>query len=347
MRKLITSFCVATACACALAESPSSPDSTTLLSISSDVRIDWQLDRVNSDTDNSNTGFNAKFFFLRLDGKIFDCLTYSIRERLNAVKKDASFWDATDWVYLNFATHGWNFQAGKSTVNIGGWEYDRNPANIFAASVFWNNINCYQLGGMVSYSFNSGDSLSMQVCQSPFFTSLNRNLYSYNIMWTGKHGCFKPIWSANLMEYSRGRYISYLALGNRFELGNLYAEVDFMNRAARHQRFFAADCSVMTEIGWKINNRFTVQAKYTYDVNKSNTDADLLVTDGTEINMIGADVEYYPLRKGAHNLRIHAGCWYSWGRNANSSDLWQDHTLFASVGITWHMDYLIHKKHAK
>ncbi len=38
-------------------------------------------------------------------------------------------------------------------------------------------------------------------------------------------------------EYADGRYISYLALGNRFSFGKWALELDLMNRAAAHRHF--------------------------------------------------------------------------------------------------------------
>lgn len=51
-------------------------------------------------------------------------------------------------------------------------------------------------------------------------------MYAYNLMWNGRHGFFEAIWSANLLEYAPDRYISYLALGNRFSFGKVALELD-------------------------------------------------------------------------------------------------------------------------
>lgn len=344
----LTSLCAAGMMVGAMTISPTllaqTQEETTLLNIGADVRVDWQLDRTAGHTRDNETGFEGKYFNLRLDGIILPGLTYSVRERFSKLMTDPSFWDATDWVYLNYRHKRWNFQAGKEVVAIGGWEYDRNPVDIFAASVFWNNISCYQLGVSAGYDLSPTDRLTAQVTQSPFFTRENRNLYAYNLMWTGSHDCFQPIWTANLVETDKGHYISYIALGNRFDFGHAYLELDFMNRASRHQKFLFADCSVMAEAGWRINGNWTLQGKFTYDVNSSSSARDALVTSGTEMKMAGADIEYYPLKKEKNTLRLHAGLWYSWGKNTNQADLWQHDTLFASIGITWHMNYYIRKK---
>ena len=309
------------------------------------ARVDFQWDAVDGHTQDANTGFEAKYLMFRIDGQIVKGLTYSWRQRLNKLHKDQAFFDATDWIYLNYAFRGWEFQAGKQVVGIGGWEYDRNPMDLYDCSVFWNNIPCYDLGVSVSRWITPSDKLLAQVTQSPFFTSDNRNMYAYNLMWQGNHGCFHPLYSLNLIEYEKGRYINYIALGNRFTFDKVEVEVDLMNRASSHQTFLFRDCSVMGEIAYSPTDRWRVFGKMTYDVNKSGTDADYTVSDGTELTMAGAGVEFYPLRKGRHSLRLHAGCFYSWGANANTENLMQDRSLFACVGLTWNMNILnINKK---
>ena len=330
---------------CALSFSPlvyaqSADDADEILRLDVLARVDWQNNSVDGSTLKDNSGFEGKYLMFRLDGKIVEGLSYSWRQRFNKMHFDSSFFDATDWLYLNYAVDRWNFQAGKEIVAIGGWEYDRHPADLFASSTFWNNVPCYQLGVSVAYDISSTDRLMVQAVQSPFFTRENRNMYGYSLMWTGSHGFYSPIWSANLFEYAEGKYISYLALGNRFSFGNLALELDFMNRASSGQTFFFKDCSVMADLSWRPDRRWKVSGKFTYDVNKTEKASDLCVLPDTEMKMAGGSVEFYPLLKKRTSLRLHAGCFYSWGENANSADLWQNKSLFATVGLTWDMNLL-------
>lgn len=306
--------------------------------LTTDVRVDWQNVWRDGKTENDNSGFEGKYFMFRVDGEIIPGLTYSWRQRLNKQHSDATFFDATDWVYLDYAWKRFSFSAGKEVVAIGGWEYDCYPVNIYSASVFWNNINCFQLGVQAGFRPDRGSQLSLQVVQSPFHTTKDRNLYGYNLFWNGRYGIFHALWSANLMQYAQGRYISYLSLGNRFDIGPVQVELDVMNRAASHQAFFGRDMTLVGQVAWCPNAAWRVHAKYTYDVNHSGTDADLCVLDGTELNMIGGGVEFYPLRRRRTNLRLHANCFYSWGKNANTADIMQRKTTVLDMGITWTMD---------
>ncbi len=315
-------------------------ETTSLFKLSTDVRIDWQLNRRDDATDDSNTGFRGKYIILRADGSIVKGLTYSWRQRFNKFTADQSFFDSTDWLYVNYAIDRWNFQAGKQIVAIGGWEYDAYPVDIYGGSVFWNNIPCYQLGVQAGFDVTKRDRLSLQAVQSPFFNKENRNMYAYNLMWSGSHGFFSALYSANLLEYDKGRYISYLSLGNRFRFGPVTVELDYMNRAASGQTFFFKDCTVAGQVAVEFAKRWKVSGKVTYDVNKTDKNADLTVLPGTELTMAGGSVEFYPLLKNKTSLRLHAAAYYSWGRNANAADVMQSKTLLFSTGRTWHMNFL-------
>lgn len=311
-----------------------------ILKLDIDVRADFQYDAIEDHTIDSETGFRGKYLVIRADGEIIPGLTYSWRQRLNKMHSDQGFFDATDWVYLNYQTGKWNFQAGKEVVAIGGYEYDRAPINLYGCSVFWNNVPCYDLGVSVGYDVTKSDRITLQTVQSPFFTPENRNMYAYNVMWTGNHGIFSSIWSANMIEYAKGRFINYIALGNRFDVGKWSLELDLMNRAASHQTFLFKDCSVMGELSYTPTSRWKVFGKVTYDVNHSGTGADFTVANGTELTMAGMGAEFYPLRKNRHTLRVHAAAFYSWGKNTIASNLMQDNTTFLSVGLTWNMNLL-------
>lgn len=336
MRKTLLIFCLAAAAFVRAEETATDP----LVNLQAEVRLDYQHDWLDGHTVNDNTGFEGKYINFRLDGNITDGLSYSWRQRLNKPHKDASFFDATDWVYLNYDFGRWSVAGGKQVVAIGGWEYDRAPIDLYGCSVFWNNVPCYQIGGSVSFRPSAADKLTFQLCESPFYTPENRNMYAYNLMWNGRHGFFEAIWSANLLEYAPDRYISYLALGNRFSFGKVALELDLMNRAASRQTFFLRDMSVMGELAYAPTSRWKVFGKMTYDVNRTHRDADLCVAPGTEMKMAGGGLEFFPLANGRHTLRLHANLFYSWGSNGNSADVMQNKTMLVDFGVKWNMHIL-------
>lgn len=310
-----------------------------------DYQRHWDGTRYSGQTTiDENTGFEGKFLNLRLDGNLTDNLSYSWRQRLNKNHNDRNFFDATDWVYLQWNTGRWTLAGGKQVVAIGGWEYDRAPIDLYGCSVFWNNVPCYQIGGSLAYNFAEADKLMFQFCESPFFTTDNRNMYAYNLYWSGSHGIYAPLWSVNMIEYRPGHYINYIALGNKFTLGDWAIELDVMNRASSHQKFLLRDCSVMGEVSVRPAPRWRLHAKMTYDVNHSGTSADALVLDGTELKMVGGGVEFYPFSKSIGTLRFHANAYYSWGRNANTGDVMQNKTTILDFGVKWDMNLLSIKR---
>lgn len=100
----------------------------------------------------------------------------------------------------------------------------------------------------------------------------------------------------------------------------------------------------MAEVQYKPDGKWNIFGKYTYDVNKSGTAADFTVLNGTELNMVGAGVEFMPFVNARHVLRFHASGFYSWGRNTNDADMMQNKTFTANVGVTWYMNLLSLKR---
>lgn len=322
-------------------------DSDRLLTAGAEARVDYEYYSTDGSTNSAESGFKGKYLALRADGMIVPGLTYSWRQRLNKMHFDKSFFDATDWLYLDYAVNRWNFQAGKLVVAMGGWEYNRPPVDIICGSIFWNNIPCYDLGVSAAFSPVPGHSLMAQVVQSPFFTREHRDMLGYNVMWNGCIDWFHALWSVNMIEYQPGRFISYIALGNKFSFGNVEVELDLMNRAASHQTYFFKDCQLQGDVAWRPDPKWRLFAKASYEFNHSGTDADLAVLDGTELTVAGGGVEFFPLNEKRCNLRLHAGCFYGWGKNTNEADVMQDKTLFLTAGITWQMDFFKLDKRGK
>lgn len=309
-----------------------------LLDLKVEARADYQREYIDNSEIDDNSGFKGKFLNIRMSGNLGNGFSYSYRQRLNKPNGDASFFDATDWIYLTYNTGAWGFSAGKQVVAIGGYEYDRAPIDLYFCSEYWNNIPCYQMGASVSYKTNSGnDTFTAQVCQSPFRANAG-DMYAYNLIWYGSHGWFNTIYSANMMEVYPGKYISYITLGNMFKFGSFTISLDLMNRATDEHTYFGKDMSVMGEVAWMPKENLNIFARATYDVNKSNA-ADLCVLQGTEITRVGAGVEFYPI-KDSKNVRLHANGCYTFGDNGNSAGALVDKQQFFDAGVTWRIDLL-------
>lgn len=155
-------------------------------------------------------------------------------------------------------------------------------------------------------------------------------------MWVGNNGCLGTMYSANLVEYMPGKYISYLALGHKLTLGRLCLEADFMNRASSGHTFLFKDCSIMAELAYRPIDKLNVLGKVTYDVNRTGKAADCSVFDGTELTSVSGGVEFYPLS----NIRLHAMYAYTFGKNSNQDGTMKPGRDFMSIGLMWNVNLL-------
>ena len=310
-------------------------------------RFDYLNDAVDGVHNYNSTGFNVRYFNLRMDGQIAPKFSYSWRQRFSKVNKDASFVDNTDWFNLTYkATDNWSFSAGKQVVWIGGWEYDRAPIEIYYCSEYWNNVNCFQLGASATYTTNKGnDSFTFQICESPYGPlpinkigdDLKHDLYAYNLYYFGSHGFYKAIHSINFSEYADGKFDAYFVLGNQFKFGNTTLELDFMNRGTTTEEFMLKNYSIMAELSQMVANSVNLFAKVTYD--KAGAEAQpLFVYPNTDITRIGGGVEYYPM--GNRDVRLHAAYVYNIGKNDNPGGTAFDKGSFFTFGLTWKIDVL-------
>lgn len=308
-----------------------------------EARVDYMQEYQAGNKVNDASGFKGRYLNIRLDGNITDNVSYSYRQRLNKPSKDASFFDATDWMTVSYSIGGWTFSGGKQVVGIGGFEYDGAPIDLYFCSEYWNNIACYQLGASVSFGTASGnDRWMLQLCESPFRrnaqNTLNEEMFAWNMMWTGSHGFYSSLYSVNFLEYLPGRFISYIALGNRFQFGDFRLDIDFMNRAVSAKDLFGKDFSVMCELKWSPLDRLDIFAKCTYDRNDSSQIGDWCVAPGTNITRAGGGIEFYPIRD-SRNLRLHLNCCHTTGSAAGAGVL-KDRQTIIDGGLTWKINML-------
>lgn len=305
-----------------------------------EARADYQREYVDGSEVEDNCGFKGKFLNIRMDGKLGNGFSYSYRQRLNKPNKDASFFDATDWINLTYSTGAWSFGGGKQVVAIGGYEYDAAPIDLYFCSEYWHHIPCYQVGVSAAYTIGGGSNKFMvQVCQSPWRANAG-DMYAYNLMWCASYSNFSTLCSVNMMEVYPGKYINYIALGTELQVGECKLRLDMMNRASDEHAFWGRDISVVGEAEWLPNEHLTLFAKATYDVNNTDGSLDLCVLPGTEITRVGAGVEYYPMKNGSKDVRLHANACYTFGKNGNLAGALIDKQTLVDVGLTWRIDLL-------
>lgn len=306
------------------------------------TRIDYTQEYIDGYNVGENSGFKGRYIFFRIDGELAEGLTYAFRQRINKPTTVQALFDATDFLNLTYTRGPWSVSAGKQIIATGGYEYDRAPFDLYFCSEYWYNLACFQFGASGAYTFGGGnDILTFQISESPFrrgaLNPENDDIYAYNFMWTGSHDWFKTTYSINLMEYTPGKFIKYLALGNRFEFDNLAFELDFVNKGTNAGNLLFDDFCLIGDLCWTANDALNVFLKFSYDRNKSVYE-DLCVAQGTDAFRVGAGVEYFPLKKN-RNLRLHLNCCYTDGKSPSPNSLRPDQTI-VNAGLTWKLDFL-------
>lgn len=304
-----------------------------------DTRFDFEARIPTNKDSNSLSSIDGKYLNIIIDGEINDKFSYNYRQRLILDGKNGyqSFFNATDWMYLTYKMNSNFFLcAGKQVVAIGGYEYDAAPIDQYFWSDFWNNVVCYQFGASVNYkSNNEKHNIGFQITNSPFANKSMENIYAYNLIWYGNMNWFNTIYSVNMVEYEKGHFINYIALGNKFDVGRFSLELDLMNRASSKQDNFFSDYSLIGNLVYNVNNKLKIFGKAGHDENKSQqiTTAfvyDRFVLPGTSYNFCGLGVEYFPI-KDSKDVRLHA----YWALNNNE----KQYNTF-NIGLRWQIKVL-------
>lgn len=308
--------------------------------LSLQTRIDCRNEFYNNDTISNDSRFEGKFLNLIMKGNINENLSYSFRQRLNRSNyNNNNLFKNTDFIYLNYNINDkFSFAFGKQVIYIGGFEYDYAPIDVYFWSDFWNNITCYAFASTLFYKINDDNTLLFQISNSPFSKEDLSNIYSYNFAWYGNFSFFKTIYSINMIEYKKGHFINYIALGNKIKLGKFDLDLDLMNRASTEQDdFFFKDYSIIGKLQFNANNKLNCFVKAGQDKNSAQKETtltnnyyDLCVIPGTDYKFYGLGCEYYPLKENK-DLRLH--CFFY----SNNNDIKQYNL---NLGLTWNINII-------
>lgn len=339
MKKTLLFACMLPMAATVMADEDDK-DKSWLHTAQVEMRADWQRDWIDGTRNADNSGFSGRYLQVILKGNISDKVSYAYRQRFSKSFEGSGLFNATDWVYLTYSPNEkWQFSGGKQTVAIGGYEWDYAPIDIYQYSEYCNNVLCYQIGASAIYILDKNNYLQAQVCQTPFRTNAP-DMYGYSLKWEGDHGVYNNIWSVNMFEYLPGKFINYIALGNKLKFNGGHFLFDFTNRySGGYGNGFLDDFTITSELHVQPVKELNIFAKYGYDGNKGNG-GDYLVFDGTEQHHAGVGVEYFPLH-GRKDLRLHANVFHTWGENTNpDGGVLQDKQTTFNIGMTLRADLL-------
>ena len=254
-----------------------------------------------------------------------------MRQRLNKKVDEKNPFNATDFLWLKWqATPKWAFTAGKQAIYIGGYEIDSAPIDVYYYGAFSNRLyQYYAFGATATFTPAPGQDINVQFCPSPISPG-TQDAYSYNLYWNGHIGrIWKTTWSYNYVEDELHRKMNWIVFGNKFELGKLVVDVDYINRAAFGQpHFFFTDWTligkaILTLGKWNLCTKFGYERNDAENVAPDGISYDLVLPAGNDYLYGGFGVEYFPL--GNDLLRLHAVYFGDTHDRVNNFDL----------GITW------------
>lgn len=278
-----------------------------------------------------NSHFQGDYLNLHIKGQLTDRLTFRIRQRLNKKIDDQNPFNATDFLWLRWqAAPFFSLTLGKQPIYIGGYEIDSAPIDVYYYGAFSNHLlQYYAFGATATFSPTPGQDISLQFCPSPI-SPAKQNAYTYNLYWNGHiWPWWKTTWSYNFVEDERKWKMNWIVLGNKFFMGPLVVDVDFINRAHFDQpHFFFTDWTVIGKailsLGkWNLCTKVGYEKNDAENVDAAGNTYDLVLPAGNDYFYYGAGVEFFPL--GGDHLRLHA----VWFRDNH------DNVHNVDLGITW------------
>lgn len=290
-------------------------------------------------------GLRADFANIHIMGRITPSLRFRFRHRLTKPIYDAKNpLNGTDILSLTWdISPKWSIGGGKQPIYIGGYEWDAAPIDVYFYGGFCNYIqHVYALGGTVFFRPREGQELLLQVGHSPLHGG-DLSRMDVGLGWTGSFfPWWKTLWSVNWIDDYYHHMMGYVSLGNRFEIGQVVAlELDLMYRRSLTQKKAQFDGGAVAKLDFRINDKWKLFLKGSYEGNGQNVDEngiayDLTVPPGTVYWCGGGGMEFFPL--GNSELRIHAAAWVESVTK----------TVSASAGVTYNLDFVkIIKKYRK
>lgn len=206
-----------------------------MLNVMLDTRFDAQYR--SGLEDGRELGFKGHTLKLWLEGEVVPGIRYRVRHRLN--KPQDSMRDnlsgATDhaWIAFDFGKRKqWTITAGKQSVQLGTFEYDYNPADIYLGTMVYDDVDGYKVGLNAAYRF-MGQTFNLQLFnsdESQFASYEYRNkALAGSFLWEGNmlDGMVKTRWAYTLFQHSSSKYYSWITTGVQLNTGMLTTELDY------------------------------------------------------------------------------------------------------------------------
>lgn len=304
-----------------------------------------ELTPVFSEGAGSLTLGNSSLYSL-FEGDITDALSFSVAnhwlsaspaglyylqgEGANLFRSDWTNW--LDWAYLTLTLGNISISAGKDMITTGGFEFDDYDYDVHPAlqSGLWNNLSCYQWGGKLGYTSDSGNTyLGLQITSSPYSTRpFDDGSFNISLEWRGNYGNLSNIWSVTSMGADGiigNPNLVLVALGQRYEAGDFTFGLDWFNLSGDENDILLGGNTFLGTVNWEPLESLSVLVKGGLEKAREIVDDGATLSSRYGDNWFGgAAVHYFPVE----NLRLHAMGAYS--------GFWN--TLTFSVGATYYLN---------
>lgn len=259
--------------------------------------------------------------------------------------------DYGNWLqmgYFTFSLGNWELSLGKDAIMIGTFEEDSYDFDSHANlnTYFWNAAQIYQWGAKLGWTTPSESSqFVLQVSASPFSTrpfgkswrgNEDGHLKTFTAGWYGDYDCFSSVWSVNMMEYEKNKYIGMLGLGNQFYLGDFTISLDWLTRATSFSNFFGQETSLTAGLQYNLADKAEFFVKGGYE-NANDEDFFAYEDDCFVPSCLSGDywfgglgLHYYPL-KNSKDLRVH--CIFA--ANNSGSESSYKNAMSVNFGVTY------------
>lgn len=318
------------------------------------VMLDTRLDlSTNFDEHGLNSlSFNGQTLKVWFAGEIVPGVRYRVRHRLNRpqtpLERD-NLSGATDhaWVAFDLGPN-WTITAGKQSVQLGTFEYDYNPADIYLGTEIYNDFDGYKTGVDVAWKF-LGQTLHAQIVNSdsPQFASpeYGSRAMAGSVLWEGHlfDGALDTRWGYSAFQHTGRKFYQWVTAGAQLDAGGLRAELDYY--LGDRMMDYTATLGLPTADTRHVRDQSaSLNLEYTFDKWRPFVKAvwserrdQALGAAAYYTRGIQAVAEYYPFRREeTRDLRFHAAWMYSRldfsGPYAGTPDT-DTHTLL--VGMRW------------
>lgn len=201
---------------------------------------------VNETNNKMKAGFKVNQIRLELRGDLTNKIFYRVRHRLNKSTDNSISFDnlslATDLFYIGFwLSDKISIMGGKVFQDLGGFEMDYNPIQVYAYSDFTNHIEGYMVGGTLSYRPQKNHEINFNVQNTrnqTFEANYGENTgieksgapLTYTLNWNGNlfENKLQTRWSVSYHQEAKGYSTKMYVLGTKLNLPKFQMILDYM-----------------------------------------------------------------------------------------------------------------------